>query len=70
MGHERSTGISVRQLGRGQVLEVPGSLVVRTHKMWAKSLAQTHLSINGPCAMIITSISVIIMINGRIKTSQ
>lgn len=70
MGCESSTGARVRQLGRGQVLEVPGSLVVRMYKMWAEYLAQTSLSTNGPCSVIRISISVIIMINGRIKTSQ
>lgn len=38
--------------------------------MWAKDLAQTSLSINGPCCMIIILAPVIIIINGRIKTSQ
>lgn len=46
-------------------------LVVRIYKMWAEYLAQTSsLSINGPCSVIMISISIIIMINGRIRTSQ
>ena len=38
--------------------------------MWAQYLAQTSLSTNGLCSVIIILISIIIIINGKVATSQ
>lgn len=53
--------------GKTRCLE---GLLSEFYKMWAEDLAQTSLSMNGPCSMITSSLSSIIMITGRIKTSQ